>query len=127
MRCRIIFCLTSFLCESIHQVVATKDRCTFFHDTWKGESFKWQPRKRRRKRLRRKSTKHFAEKQTRGRESVPLVFGVERLSQDTTQHNFGINVWQTVWRALDCAAPPGSFPSQDTGCGTRTNCSENHG
>jgi|ERR1700722_3773224 hypothetical protein len=33
----IIFFLTSFFNDSIHQLVATKYRCKFFHEEWKGE------------------------------------------------------------------------------------------
>src|SRR5208337_3767373 len=35
-----IFFLTSFFNDSIHQLVAAKDRCTFFHEKWKGEDEK---------------------------------------------------------------------------------------
>jgi hypothetical protein len=35
--CIIIFLLTSFFNNSMFQVVATKERCEFFHEKWKGE------------------------------------------------------------------------------------------
>ena len=33
----IIFFLTSFFINSIHQLVAIKHRCEIFHEEWKGE------------------------------------------------------------------------------------------
>ena len=33
----IIFFLTSFFINSIHQLVAVKDHCDIFHEKWKGE------------------------------------------------------------------------------------------
>jgi hypothetical protein len=33
----IIFFLTSFFINSIHQLVAVEDRCDIFHEEWKGE------------------------------------------------------------------------------------------
>jgi len=33
----VIFFLTSFFINSIHQLVAVDDRCDIFHEKWKGE------------------------------------------------------------------------------------------